>query len=275
MNRIEAAFQQPGRKLIPYLTAGDPDRKASLEIIRMLDEEGACAIELGVPYSDPLADGPVIQEASGRALQNGMTLTGVLELARESRKVGVKAPLILFSYVNPLLRFGFRRLVLEAKACGIDGMIVPDLPYEESGELSDLAKKEGLCLIPLVAPTSKERVHRIVKEAQGFVYCVSSLGTTGTRASFSNKVEEFLDTVKEASQVPTAVGFGISEREHVDRFLNHVDAAVVGSALVRRIGEHATQLTDDRSRGLALEEIRHFFRELAEEEGAALRGNIK
>ncbi|SFS94591.1 tryptophan synthase subunit alpha [Marininema halotolerans] len=262
MNRIADAFKRPGRKVIPYVTAGDPNPEASLEIIRMLDQEGACAIELGVPYSDPLADGPVIQAASSRALNQGMTLTGVLQLANEARQQGVKAPLILFSYVNPLLRFGLDELVKKAKTSGIDGMIIPDLPYEESGELRHLAEESGLCLIPLVAPTSKERVQRIASEAQGFIYCVSSLGTTGARSSFSAEVEEFLDMVKQVSKVPTAVGFGISQREHVDRFLNHTDAAVVGSALVQRIGERATSLQDVHTRERSLEEIRAFFCEL-------------
>ncbi|MFC4078079.1 tryptophan synthase subunit alpha [Salinithrix halophila] len=270
MNLIEQAFRRPGRKLIPFITAGDPDWETSLSLIRLLDQEDVTAIELGVPYTDPLADGPVIQAASDRALAKGMTLTGVLELARTAREEGVDTPLILFSYYNPLLRFGLSRLTRLAKESGIDGMIVPDLPFEESADLAELAEEANLCLIPLTAPTSKDRIERITAKARGFVYCVSSLGTTGTRSTFSSGVEAFLDTVKKSSPVPTAIGFGISRREHVDRFLKHADAVVVGSALVRMIEERLSRFKDPETREEALEEIRCFVRDLAAEEVPAI-----
>ncbi|OYD09711.1 tryptophan synthase subunit alpha [Paludifilum halophilum] len=262
-NRLDRAFQQDrSRRVIPFIEAGDPDFNTSLDLVKLLDGEGVSAIELGVPYSDPLADGPVIQAASERALAEGMTLPKVLQLADAARAEGVRAPLVLFSYYNPILRFGPARLVQQAEAAGIDGMIVPDLPWEESEELSRFAGERGLHLVPLVAPTSRERIRQIASRAKGFVYCVSSLGTTGVRSAFADGVEAFLDTVKQHSPVPIAVGFGISRREHVDRFMAHADAAVVGSALVRQVEERREELQDPSKRRAALDGLRLFIRDL-------------
>ncbi|MCS1350591.1 tryptophan synthase subunit alpha [Mechercharimyces sp. CAU 1602] len=262
MSRIALSFQQVQRKVIPFITVGDPSLEISLQLIDMLEEEGACAIELGVPYSDPLADGPVIQRASTRALQAGTTLTDVLQVAEASRRRGSEIPLILFSYINPLLRYGLEQLIHEAKRSGIDGLIIPDLPYEESDELRRLTAAEGIDLIPLVAPTSKERVKKIAASAQGFVYCVSSLGITGTRSSFAVGLESFLRVVKEESSVPTAVGFGISQREQVESLLTQADAVIIGSALVREVEAQAERLLDDTTRIQALTEIRTHYRDM-------------
>ena len=235
-NRIQQAFDRQAHPLfIPYVTAGDPHPDVTVDLLLTLEEAGADIIELGVPYSDPLADGPVIQRASNRALQHGVTLSKVLEMGREARLRGVSVPLVLFTYVNPVFRMGIEVLCRRAKAAGFDGMIVPDLPMEENGELLEAAKRHHLAFIPLVAPTSDERIERIVAGARGFVYCVSSLGTTGTRDTFSDDVIPFLRRVRALSAVPTAVGFGVSKREHVEAFAPHVDAVVVGSALVREI----------------------------------------
>ncbi|MDA8353525.1 MAG: tryptophan synthase subunit alpha [Firmicutes bacterium] len=269
--RIKKAFQEEARRrLIPFITAGDPDFETTLELVGLLDEERVTAIELGVPYSDPLADGPVIQAASARALEQGMNLPRVLELAEAARNRGVTTPLVLFSYYNPILRYGSEVLMTRAAQVGIDGMIIPDLPWEEGRELSRQAAEQGVDLIPLVAPTSRERIQRIVSDAKGFVYCVSSLGTTGVRSDFDQKVDAFLDTVREASPVPIAVGFGISRRKHVDRFLEHADAAVVGSALIRMAEQRKDALTDADRREEALEEIRQFVRELADERSVSV-----
>ncbi|PTX59913.1 tryptophan synthase alpha chain [Melghirimyces profundicolus] len=263
--RLDEAFRAAGRRpLIPFITAGDPDLGTTLELIRILDEEKMTAIELGVPYSDPLADGPVIQAASGRALVHGVTLSTVLELACEARRNGVKTPLVLFSYYNPILQYGPQALITTAAEAGVNGMIIPDLPWEEGREIAESARVHGVDLIPLVAPTSRERIRRIVSDAQGFVYCVSSLGTTGVRSRFDLGVDDFLDTVREWSPVPTAVGFGISKAEHVRRFLKHADAAVVGSALVREVERAGEAFFDPARREEALEGIRRFVRELAE-----------
>lgn len=235
-NRIQQAFDRQAHPLfIPYVTAGDPHPDVTVDLLLTLEEAGADIIELGVPYSDPLADGPVIQNASNRALQHGVTLSKVLEMGKEARLRGVSVPLVLFTYVNPVFRMGIEVLCRRAKAAGFDGMIVPDLPMEENGELLEAAKRYHLAFIPLVAPTSDERIERIVAGAWGFVYCVSSLGTTGTRDTFSDDVIPFLRRVRALSAVPTAVGFGVSKREHVEAFAPHVDAVVVGSALVREI----------------------------------------
>ncbi|MFD1395028.1 tryptophan synthase subunit alpha [Kroppenstedtia eburnea] len=261
--RIEAAFNSEDRlPLIPFITAGDPSLEVTLDMIRLLDEEKVTAIELGVPYSDPLADGPVIQSASERAVSQGVTLTRVLELARTAREMGVTTPLVLFSYYNPILRFGEEELVERARSSGLDGMIIPDLPWEEGRRFSRLAGEQGMDLIPLVAPTSRERIRRIVSDARGFVYCVSSLGTTGMRQHFSEGVEPFLDVVREYSPVPTAVGFGISRSEHVRHFLNHADGVVVGSALVRLIEAKGDRLRDSNRKEQAVAEIREFIRDL-------------
>ncbi len=265
MTRLQSVLETKQRYLIPFIMSGDPGLEATRELIHLLAEEGAAAIELGVPFSDPLADGPVIQAASERALRNKVTLHDVLKLGKQVRQEGCNVPLILFTYANPVFQYGLSRLVGDAVACGFDGIIVPDLPYEESGQLRELGRKAGLPVIPLVAPTSRQRIQMIVAEAQGFVYCVSSLGTTGIRKHFSGTVDSFLQTVRQLSPVPTAVGFGISRQEHVKRFRKQADAVVVGSALVRKIGELSGALADPDQRRQALEEIRGFVRELNQE----------
>jgi tryptophan synthase alpha chain len=266
MTAIEQALREPSEvRLIPFLVAGDPDPETTLDLLRLLDEEGVAVVELGVPYSDPLADGPVIQEAATRALSHGMNLSRVLALAKTARESGVRVPLVLFSYVNPLMQMGFERFAKAAREAGFDGVIVPDLPVEENEALRTACADHGLDVIPLVAPTSRERVRMIAEQAQGFVYCVSSLGTTGVRDGFSRDVDVFLDEVRRVSPVPTAIGFGISRPEHVRRFSRHADAVVVGSALVRLIAERREALQNSAKREQALAEIRAFVRELKTE----------
>ncbi|SEN28249.1 tryptophan synthase subunit alpha [Lihuaxuella thermophila] len=258
MTRLQTVLQSEQQYLIPFIMSGDPSLEATRELIHLLNEEGVAAIELGVPFSDPIADGPVIQAASERALRQNVTLQDVLTLGRQVRQEGCQVPLILFTYANPVFQYGLSRVVEDAVGCGFDGLIVPDLPYEESGELREWGQKAGLSVIPLVAPTSRQRIRQIVEEAQGFVYCVSSLGTTGMRQQFAGTVDTFLQTVRELSPVPTAVGFGISKREHVERFQKQADAVVVGSALVRKIEELSGALSDPVQRTEALEQIRAF-----------------
>lgn len=265
MTRLQTVLESEQQYLIPFIMSGDPSLEVTRELIHLLAEEGAAAIELGVPFSDPMADGPVIQAASERALRQNVTLRDALELGKQVRQEGCKVPLILFTYANPVFQYGLPRLVDDAVACGFDGVIVPDLPYEESGLLRQLGLQAGLSVIPLVAPTSRQRIQKIVSEAQGFVYCVSSLGTTGIRQQFAGTVDSFLQTVRQLSPVPTAVGFGISKREHVERFRKQADAVVVGSALVRKIGELSAALVDPVQRAEALEEIREFVRQLKSE----------
>lgn len=266
MTVIEQALRKPAEvRLIPFLVAGDPDPETTLDLLRLLDEEGVAVVELGVPYSDPLADGPVIQEAATRALSHGMNLSRVLALAKTAREEGLRVPLVLFSYVNPLIQMGFERFAEAARDARIDGVIVPDLPVEENEALLSACAHHGLDVIPLVAPTSRERVRMIAEQAQGFVYCVSSLGTTGIRDGFSRDVDSFLEEVRQVSPVPTAIGFGISRPEHVRRFSRHADAVVVGSALVSTIAHRREALQNPAKREQALAEIRAFVRELKTE----------
>ncbi|WP_219838811.1 tryptophan synthase subunit alpha [Paenibacillus sp. R14(2021)] len=263
MNAIDASFQRlraEGKTaLIPFLTMGDPDLATSVEIIQTLEQAGADMIELGVPYSDPLADGPVIQRASERALGHGrVTLEDCIQVAENARQAGVKLPFILFTYYNPILQLGLQRFFKLVTAKGISGLIVPDLPIEEDAELREMAEQAGIHLIPLVAPTSNDRVVRIAAKARGFVYCVSSLGVTGVRADFHQGIDEFLSTVRGATDTPIAVGFGISSREQVERFSKQADGVIVGSAIVRKIEEVVPLLQSPSSKQEGLAQIHAF-----------------
>jgi tryptophan synthase alpha chain len=265
MNRLKRSLKEEKKALIPFLMAGDPDLDTTLELMLLLAEEGAGAIELGVPFSDPVADGPVIQAASDRALARGVRLPDVLELGRRFRERNDTVPLILFSYANPLLQYGLGRLAEECVSCGFDGWIVPDLPAEECGDWKHLARSRGLALIPLVAPTSGERIRLIASEAEGFVYCVSSLGTTGERTRFHDRLESLVKEVRQTTSVPVAVGFGVSTGEQVAGLKRFADAVVVGSALVNRIAGLAPLFGDEVRRGEAFGSVRAFVRELESE----------
>lgn len=266
MNRIDATFERLRREgksaLVPFLTIGDPDLPASAELIAACARAGADMIELGVPYSDPLADGPVIQRASERALRNRVTLEDVVRTAAEARRLGADLPYILFSYYNPVLQYGFDRFFKLLKEHDISGLIVPDLPPEEDGELRAGAEAAGIHFIPLVAPTSHERIARIAARARGFVYCVSSLGVTGMRSEFHSSIDEFLASVRQASPVPILVGFGISNREQVLRFEGKTDGVIVGSAIVRKIEEALPLLADPRTRAEGIGLVEDFIRSL-------------
>lgn len=265
MNHLQEALKRPGTHLIPFITVGDPHLDLTESIIELLADEGVTAIELGVPFSEPVADGPIIQASSQRALKNGVTLTDVLELGRRVREKGCHVPLILFSYFNPLLQFGLDRLIQELAIIGFQGLIVPDLPFEESGPLRQLAKHKGISFIPLVAPTSRSRIEMIVEEAEGFVYCISSLGTTGKRSEFADEIFSFLKTVRQLSPVPIAVGFGISSPQHVTQFTPYCDAVIVGSSLVEKIHQLSPLLTDSIRSKEGYEEVRRFVRHLKSE----------
>ncbi|MNW32639.1 Tryptophan synthase alpha chain [compost metagenome] len=248
--------------LMPFITMGDPDPETTVEILLQLERAGADIVELGVPYSDPLADGPVIQRASERALVRQITIPKCLEIAQAARERGVKLPYVLFTYYNPVLQLGlesFFELVYDA---GISGLIIPDLPYEESQEVLHLADQFNIKLIPLVAPTSRDRVARIVEYARGFIYCVSSVGVTGERASFHQSVDEFIKSVKEQTDLPVAVGFGISSHEQVSHFSEFCDGVVVGSAIVRKIEDTLPLLKDEATKEQGLLQIHDFVAQL-------------
>jgi tryptophan synthase alpha chain len=266
VNRIDAVFEKLHQlnrtALMPFVTAGDPDLDTTLEIIVELERAGADMIELGVPYSDPLADGPVIQRASERALAHRITILDCIELAGRVRERGVQLPIILFTYYNPALQTGLERLFQLMSRNGISGLIIPDLPIEENEEVRALSVRHDIHLIPLVAPTSKHRIEAIVQQAAGFVYCVSSLGVTGMRSEFDTGIESFLQTVKNASPVPIAIGFGISKAEHVRRFGQICDGVIVGSALVHVIEKALPLLKSEDRKREGLEQIYRFVREL-------------
>lgn len=236
MGRIADAFntlKRAGRKgFIPYITAGDPDLATTEELLFTLAQSGATLIELGVPFSDPMADGPVIQRASERALQHGFGLQDILDTAARARK-RIDVPVILFSYYNPLLQFGLKRLAQAAADAGIDGVLVTDLTPEESGEFEAELHAHGLDMIFLVAPTSTdERLQLVAEHASGFIYAVSRAGVTGARSSVSAEAEKLVNRMRRFSELPIAVGFGISNAEQVTDVQRYADAVVVGSALV-------------------------------------------
>lgn len=268
VNPIDRKFQEirakNGTALIPFITVGDPDIETTLAILKQLQAAGADIVELGVPYSDPLADGPVIQRASERALKNRVTILDCMEAAGRARAENITLPFILFTYYNPVLQLGLETFFELLRKNDISGMIIPDLPYEEDGPVRSLAERYGIHLIPLVAPTSQDRIANIVNKASGFVYCVSSLGVTGVRSEFHSGIDDFLNGVKKATSLPIAVGFGISNREHVAKFSSVCDGVVVGSAIVRKVEEVLPLLENKSSREQGLLQIREFVRQLKE-----------
>ena len=243
---------------IPFIVAGDPHPDVTVEIALTLQESGASIIELGIPYSDPLADGPVIQRASGRALKNGVTLENSMKLVSVMRKKGLKIPVIIFTYYNPVLQLGEESFFALAQQNGIDGLLVPDLPFEESEDLRSKCENEGLKFISLVAPTSSSRIEKIASNAQGFLYCVSSLGVTGVRNSLNNEVYSFLQEVKRYSNIPVAVGFGISNSSQVEALKDHCDGVIMGSALIQKIEEYLPELVNEETRATALSHFKIF-----------------
>ncbi|MBB6635375.1 tryptophan synthase subunit alpha [Cohnella thailandensis] len=267
-NLIDAAFAELKEKgetaLIPFMTMGDPDLGTSVELIKAAEAAGASMIELGVPYSDPLADGPVIQRASERALKNRISLLDCMKVASEARRQGVKMPFILFTYFNPVLQMGLEKFFDLMREHDFSGAIIPDLPLEEDEEVRGLAEKTGVHLIPLVAPTSEARVERIAARARGFVYCVSSLGVTGVRSSFHSGLDQFLATVRKAASVPICVGFGVSSREQAESLADKCDGVIVGSAIVRKVEESLPLLQDGDAdkRRQGVEEVKTFITEL-------------
>ncbi|MDP4096637.1 tryptophan synthase subunit alpha [Paenibacillus sp. P96] len=266
MNLMDETFHRLRKEkrtaLIPFLTVGDPDVGTTVDIIRELEEAGADMLELGVPYSDPLADGPVIQRASERALKSRISIRTCMETADKARAAGVRMPFILFTYYNPVLQMGMEPFFAALQQHGISGLIIPDLPIEEAEDLGRLAVQAGVNLVPLVAPTSDKRIERIVRNARGFVYCVSSLGVTGERASFFEGVESFIEQVKRHTDLPVAIGFGISNGEQVKRFSRICDGVVVGSAIVRQVEEAIPLLEDPSHRKEGLLQIRSFVAQL-------------
>lgn len=243
MNRIETALQALQEKkekaFITYITAGLPDYDKTKAIIKAQEAAGTDIIELGIPFSDPVADGPVIQAASYEAILGGANLEKTFTCMKEIRTDGVQIPVVFMMYYNTVLHYGVEKFVKECNACGVDGLIIPDLPLEEQEELqTQLQKEDGTILIQLVSPVSKDRVPKILKNARGFVYCVSSMGVTGQEATFHRQILEYLTAVKKEAKIPVMMGFGIRTAEDVRPMKEIIDGAIVGSHFITLMREH-------------------------------------
>ena len=237
MTDIERAFSR-GKAFIPFITAGDPDIETTKKLIRALSEAGADLIELGIPFSDPMAEGPVIQSANARGLESGTTTDDVFRAAEELRRDGLDTPLAIMTYANVVFSYGIKRFALRMKEAGFCALILPDVPYEEKMEFSVPAQDAGIDLISLVAPTSNERIKMIASDASGFIYCVSSLGVTGMRKSISENVKGLVDEVKKAApHIKTAIGFGISDEKTAREMTSVSDGVIIGSAIVNIIAK--------------------------------------
>lgn len=236
MSRISKAFEN-GKVFIPFITGGDPDVETTYELIKTMAENGADIIEIGIPFSDPIAEGPVIQEADLRALSSGTTTDALFDLVVRLRKE-IDIPLIFMTYMNPIYVYGTERFMKRCAEVGIDGVIVPDVPFEEKAELNSYCKANGIDMISMIAPTSQERIETIAKEAEGFIYCVSSLGVTGVRTEITTDIGTMVKHVKAVTDVPVAVGFGISTPEQAKKMAGLSDGAIVGSAIVKMVAKY-------------------------------------
>lgn len=236
MTETAKAFEN-GKAFIPFITCGDPDLETTAKIVREAVANGADLIELGIPFSDPTAEGPVIQGANIRALKGGVTTDKVFDLVRELRK-DVTVPMVFMTYSNVVFSYGADKFISTCKEIGINGLILPDLPYEEKEEFLPLCRKHGVDLIPLIAPTSENRIAMIAKEADGFIYLVSSLGVTGTRSEISTDLKSIVDVIRQNTSVPCAIGFGISTPEQAKKMADIADGAIVGSAIIKIIEQY-------------------------------------
>jgi tryptophan synthase alpha chain len=246
-------LKQSKNLFIPFIMAGDPSPEVTIELAVSLQEAGAHILELGVPYSDPLADGPVIQASAKRALQHNMTIRKAIELVPKMRQKGLTIPVVLFTYYNPVLQFGEQKLTQYMVENEVDGLLVPDLPFEESHSLKKACEEANLEYISLIAPNSKDRIKKVASNAKGFLYCVSSLGVTGTRTQLNNGLDQFLEDVMKFSTVPVAVGFGVSSSEQVKNIHGKADGVIIGSAIIKLIDQYGEELTNSVTRETALE----------------------
>lgn len=232
MNKNIAAAFGKGKAFIPFVTCGDPSLDVTEQIVYAMEEAGADLIELGIPFSDPTAEGPVIQAANVRALGGGVTTDKVFDMVVRIRKK-TRIPMVFMTYANVVFSYGTERFIKKASEVGMDGLILPDVPFEEKEEFDSVCKAYGIDLISLIAPTSHERIAMIAKEAEGFVYCVSSLGVTGTRSQITTDIGAMVQLVKAEKQIPCAVGFGISTPQQAAKMTEQSDGAIVGSAIVK------------------------------------------
>ena len=236
MSNIASAFKN-GKAFIPFITCGDPDLETTGKIIREMVANGADLIELGIPFSDPTAEGPVIQAANIRALAGGITTDKIFDFVAELRH-DVKIPLVFMTYANVVFSYDAERFMARCCETGVGGIILPDLPFEEKDEFSSICKQYGVDLISLIAPTSADRIAMISKEAEGFIYIVSSLGVTGVRSQITTDISSIVQVIRENTNVPCAVGFGISNPEQAAKMANYADGVIVGSAIVKQIAQY-------------------------------------
>ncbi len=239
MSKIHNAFAN-GKAFIGFLTAGDPNLAKTEEFILEMERAGADLVEIGIPFSDPIAEGPVIQEANLRALSAGCTTDKVFDMVVRVRQKS-NIPLVFLTYLNPVFNYGYERFFARCQQVGIDGIIIPDMPFEEKGELADIAKAHDVDVISLIAPTSEQRIQMIAKEAAGFIYVVSSMGVTGVRAEIKTDLASILKVVKGASDIPAAVGFGINTPEQAASISKIADGVIVGSAIVKLIAQYGSE----------------------------------
>ena len=236
MSNISKVFEN-GKAFIAFVTSGDPSLEITEQLVYAMDEAGADLVELGIPFSDPTAEGPVIQEANIRALSGGVTTDKIFDMVRRIRK-RTQIPMVFMTYANVVFSYGTERFIKTAAQIGMDGLILPDIPYEEKDEFRPVCEKYGLSFISLIAPTSHDRIRMIAKEADGFVYCVSSLGVTGVRSRITTDVGAMVKLVKEEKDIPCAIGFGISTLEQARAMAAISDGAIVGSAIVKLCGQY-------------------------------------
>lgn len=236
MSNIYKAFSH-GKAFIPFITCGDPDLETTAAAVRAMEANGADLIELGIPFSDPTAEGPVIQGANLRALQGGITTDKIFDFVRELRK-DVKIPFVFMTYANVVFSYGADKFISTCADIGVDGLILPDVPYEEKEEFLPLCRKYGVDLISMIAPTSADRIAMIAKEAEGFLYIVSSLGVTGTRSEIKTDLTSIIEVVRANTKAPCAIGFGISTPEQAHKMASIADGAIVGSAIIKLLEQY-------------------------------------
>lgn len=236
MNRIEKAFKD-GKAFIPFITAGDPSLDKTEDYIVEMVKAGADIVEIGIPFSDPIAEGSVIQEADIRALASGTTTDKIFDMVVSLRKK-TDVPLIFMTYLNPVFHYGYDKFFARCQETGIDGIIIPDVPFEEKEEITESAGRYGITVISMIAPTSESRIQAIASEAEGFIYVVSSMGVTGVRSEINTDLNGMLSSIKEVTKVPAAVGFGINTPKQAADIAQTADGVIVGSAIVKMIAQY-------------------------------------
>jgi len=239
MNKIAEVFAKEKKVFIPFITAGDPSLEITEEMIYAMEKAGAGIIEIGIPFSDPVAEGPVIQAADLRALQAGCKTDKIFAMLKKVRQ-NTQVPLVFLTYINPIFTYGCDKFFKNCQECGISGVIVPDVPFEEKGEIAQYCKQYDVNLISLIAPTSEQRIKMIAKEAAGYIYLVSSLGVTGVRTTITTDITAIVEQIRQVTKVPIAVGFGIATPEQANKMAAISDGAIVGSAIVKIVEESGT-----------------------------------